>query len=105
MFTTVLLVAGLIFLAAGLGLILTAAFPRASKPEPKAEGLLDEVAKVLEQFNKLLDKFEQRFRIGILLLAVGLALIGLAAFFEAKQAKDDAKDAKKATSALVVYAA
>ncbi|MGI8684649.1 MAG: hypothetical protein ACR2MO_06115 [Acidimicrobiales bacterium] len=61
-----------------------------------AERSLD-IGKVLEELNKLLDKFDKRYRPGIILMVVGLSLVGIGAWLEAR----DAHDATQ-TSAVVI---
>ena len=93
---TLLVIAGLVVTAVGVILILLARFQRPA-PGPQ-EGI--DVAAILEQFNALLKLVEAKYRIGIVLIAVGLALVGLGAWLEAKDAKDAAEEALRAASLL-----
>jgi hypothetical protein len=101
MFTTVLLIAGLLVMAAGIVLLFIATL---AKPAPvaggdvKRESIVKEITDAIKAINEYFDKFEQKFRIGVLLVTVGAAMVGLAGFFEAKQAKDDAKSAASAAA-------
>jgi uncharacterized membrane protein len=92
--STVLIIIGLIFVVVGLVIFLLPA----PKPEATAQGVVGDLAKVLEQINTMFDKFDKRFRPGMFLMIVGLVLIGLGAFTEAK----DAKDAAESTAMLLV---
>jgi uncharacterized membrane protein len=98
MFTTVLLIAGLVVIAAGIVLLFVAT---SQKPPPnvKSESIVTELTDAIKALNDYLDKFEQKFRIGVLLVTIGAAMVGLAAYFEAKDAKDTAT--KAAPAALV----
>ena len=69
-----------------------------AKPEAGAETI--DVAKILEQLNKILEQVEQRYRIGIVLMGVGLTLVGVGVFLEAKDAKDAAEAATSAAGPL-----
>ena len=101
---TIILVLGGLLILAGLVAIFTVPRrePASLESRPGAESFLGDLRGVLEQLNSFLDRFEQRFRLGVLLVTLGAGLVGLAGYLEAKQAKDDAKDATKATAALVV---
>lgn len=73
---------------------------RFEKPAPRAAGGESiNIEKILEQLNKTLELVEQRYRIGIILMAVGLALVGVGVFLEAK----DAKDAAEAAAGAFVF--
>lgn len=56
-------------------------------PATAAERAVD-IGKVLEELNKLLDKFDKRYRPGLILMVVGLTLIGLGAWLETKDVAD-----------------
>ena len=93
MFVTILVILGVILIILGVIIIL-----RPPKPEPEpepivAEGIPDELTKLVEQVGKLLDRFEKRYVPGVFLMLVGLALIGFGAWFEAQDAKDAAESA------------
>ena len=100
--TSALFIVGLVLVVAGLVLLIMASQAKPSPISsngPGPEGMLEDVRKLIEEFNKLLDKFEKQFRVGVFVMSVGLALIGIAAYLEAKDANDLAK---KASVALVV---
>ncbi|MDX6632614.1 MAG: hypothetical protein QOG26_619 [Solirubrobacterales bacterium] len=93
--STVFFIAGLVITALGVLLVLLARFQPAPSPEGVTEGL--DIGKVLEEFNKLIAHLEQRYRIGVVLMGCGLALVGVGCWLEAK----DAKDAAQAAAALI----
>jgi uncharacterized membrane protein len=82
---TLFLIAGLIVTLVGVVLILTARIAPASTAE--SFNPVD----VLKELNKLLSLVEKKYRIGIVVIATGLSLIGVGVFLEAKAAKDEAK--------------
>lgn len=92
---TAILIVGLVITVVGLALILLARFERPSTSTGgiTTESFIEDVEKVIKAFNDLLDKIEQRFRIGVVVMALGLTLVGVGAFLEAKEAKDDAESA------------
>ena len=96
--STVLLILGCVVTVVGLGLVVTASFQRPPPPPPAGQESFDpgQIKEVIEAFNGLLDKLEQRYRIGVTVMAIGLALIGIAAYLEASDAKDKAEDATAA---------
>lgn len=81
---TALFIAGLVITFIGVALVLFAQFKL--PPETQAKGF--DPGEILKQLNVLLDKIDKRFRIGVILMAVGLTLIGIGAYLEAKDAKD-----------------
>lgn len=93
---TLLVIAGLVLTAIGVVLILLARFQR--PPAGPQEGI--DIAAILEQFNELLKLIEAKYRIGIVLIAAGLALVGLGAWLEARDAKDAAEEAVRALTLL-----
>ncbi len=97
-----ILIIGAVLIVAGLVAIFTAPKPKA--PQVRSEGAGKEIAEALEQLNKLLDKFDKRLRLGVLLVLLGSGLVGLAGFVEAKDAKDDAKEASRTTAPLIARA-
>ena len=102
--STVLLILGCVVTVAGLVLVVTASFQRPPAPPPAGQEAFDagQIKDIIEAFNKLLDKLEQRYRIGVTVMAIGLALIGLAAYLEASDAKDKAEEATAAVAVLRV---
>ena len=87
----------------GLGLVILGAvvflLPMpSSPPAPGTENV--DIAKILEELNKLLDKFDKRYRPGIVLMSVGLTLIGLGIYMETK---DAAEQVKEAAAVLTVF--
>jgi hypothetical protein len=93
---TVLVIGGLVVTAIGVVLILLARFQR---PAPSPQEGFDPAA-ILTQFNELLKLIEAKYRIGIVLIAVGLTLVGIGAWLEAKDAKDAAEEALRAAALL-----
>lgn len=98
-----ILIVGVILIVAGLIAIFTAPKPKPPTVQggPGSEGVIQEIKEALDALGNLLDKFEQRLRLGVFLVIVGAGLIGLAGYVEAKQAKDDVKDATTASVALI----
>lgn len=86
---TVLLIVGVIIIIVGVVVMLLPP----PEPEPVAQGMGDELAAVLGKINELFDKFDKRFRPGILLMLVGLVLVGIGAWLESHEAKDAAEGA------------
>lgn len=84
---TVLMIFGLALILIGVVVFL---LPQPT-PEAVAQGVTDDTAKILEQINKMLSKFDKRYRPGMFLMFVGLALVGLGIFLETKQTKDAAE--------------
>jgi hypothetical protein len=82
---------GLVLVVAGLLLIVFAPKPKTRVSGPEARGLDPE--KILEQVNKLLAQLDRRYRIGAFVMLVGVALIGVGAYLEAHDAKDEAEQA------------
>jgi hypothetical protein len=87
--STAFFIVGLLITAAGAVMVFLARFQR-----PTTGGTEEafDVGKVLEEFNKLLDKIEQQYRIGVVMMGFGLALVGVGAWLEAKDAKDAAQE-------------
>ena len=95
---TALIIIGLVLV--GIGLIVFLVPPK----EPAApQGVVGDLAKVLEQLNALLEKFDKRYRPGLILMLVGLALIGAGIYGETVDAKNAAKK-PAAPAALVITA-
>lgn len=94
---TVLFIIGLIFVV--IGLIVFLIPPPKPEEEITPAGVGSEIKEVLEAINKMFDKFDKRFRPGMFLIFVGLALIGVGAFLEA----NNAKDAAESTSGLILW--
>ena len=97
--STALLIVGILVTLVGLALVVTASFQRPRAQEGGMEAF--DPKEIIDAFNKLLDKLEQRYRIGVTIMAFGLALIGIAAYLEAKDAKDVAEDAAAAVLLLL----
>jgi uncharacterized membrane protein len=94
---TVLLIAGIVVVIIGLIVFL---IPVDKSKDPKsdviaAQGVGDEAAKVLEQLNTMLSKFDKRARPGMFIVFIGLTLILVGAWLEAH-------DANTAASGLLV---
>jgi phospholipase/lecithinase/hemolysin len=93
----VLVIAGIVFMAAGLLFLVFAKRPAQSLAV--AQSAITDVAELIKQIGEFLDKFEERFRIGLAVMFFGLALVGAGVYLEANAAKDSAKDAKDAAKA------
>ena len=85
--STFLVIVGVGITLVGVVLILLARFERPAAGHEEAIN----PAQILEQFNNLLKLIEARYRIGIVLIAVGLTLVGVGAWWEARDAKDQAE--------------
>jgi len=81
-----LVIGGLAITMIGVVLVLLARFQRV-QPGP-AEAI--DPGKILEELNKLLALLDAKYRIGVVLMAVGLALVGVGAWLEAKFADAEA---------------
>lgn len=92
--STFLVIVGVGITLVGVLLILLARFERPAAGHEEAIN----PAQILEQFNNLLKLIEARYRIGIVLIAVGLTLVGVGAWWEAR-------DAKEQTEALAAFLA
>lgn len=92
--STALMIVGIVVTLVGLLLVVTASFQRPPRP-PAGQEAFDpgQIKEIIEALNGLLDKLEQRYRIGVTVMALGLALIGIGAYLEARDAKDTAKEA------------
>jgi uncharacterized membrane protein len=86
-----LIIVGLIITVAGLVLVVVQGVRPVAVPTVQSESPLADLGKVVEEFNKLLDKVDKKYRIGIIVMAVGLALVGIGAYLEAKDAKQAAE--------------
>lgn len=98
-----ILILGAVLIVAGLVSIFTAPKP-VRNPDPNAAGtesVLGDLKEVIEQLNTLLDKFDQRLRLGVLLITLGVGLVGLAGYLEAKDAKDSSGDSAAAVAFVV----
>jgi uncharacterized membrane protein len=70
------------------------------EPEPVAQGIVGDSAKILEEINKMLAAFDKRYRPGMFLVFVGLALVGAGIFLETSDTKDAAEAIIGAPGAL-----
>jgi uncharacterized membrane protein len=93
---TVLIIVGLVIMV--LGIVVFLIPPK--KEEPVAEGVIGDAAELLKQVALLLDKLDKRFRPGLILMLIGLALVGCGVFLESKDAKS-AVEKPSAAAALV----
>jgi uncharacterized membrane protein len=88
-------VGGLLVTLAGVVMVFLARF------EPRTTESVTDLKDLLKEFNELLKLVQEKYRIGVVIMAVGLALVGVGAWLEARDAKDEAK--KTAMAALVVH--
>lgn len=76
----------------GIGaiLVLIGFFKPVEEP-PKAgpEGFGEDVGKAVEAVRKLLEAVEKQFRIGVLVMILGLTLVGIGAYVKGHEAEDD----------------
>jgi preprotein translocase subunit SecG len=90
----ILVIAGLVFMLAGLVLII--------KPPETADaqalGIGDDTKSILEAIAALLKDFNEQFRIGLAVMFFGLALVAGGIFVDTHNAANDAKDAKQAVA-------
>jgi hypothetical protein len=94
--STVFFIVGLVITAIGVVFV---ALGRFEKQPPAAAESLD-VGAILEQLNKTLELVEKQYRVGIILIAAGLSLIGVGVWLEARDAKDAAEEAAAAMMLL-----
>jgi hypothetical protein len=87
--STACFIVGLLITLAGVVMVFLARFQRPTTAD--TEEAFD-VGKILEEFNELLDKIEKQYRIGVVMMGFGLALVGVGAWLEAKDAKDAAQE-------------
>lgn len=85
---TVFFIAGLVVTLIGVVMVLLA---RIRPPAPPATESIGDIGKVLEEFRKVLELIDKQYRIGVIVMAVGLALVGTGAYLEARDAKDEAE--------------
>jgi uncharacterized membrane protein len=89
---TALIIVGLVFLIVGL-IVFVIPSPGLS-PQTATKG----IAEILKQVNALLDKFDKRYRPGLALMLIGLALVCLGIYLETVKTKNAAPK----TAAVVV---
>jgi uncharacterized membrane protein len=94
--STALIIVGLVFLVVGLVVFV---WPSSST---QPQGVLTDIQEVLKQVNALLDKFDKRYRPGLILMLVGLTLVALGVYKEALDAKNAAKTAGPSPTALIL---
>jgi uncharacterized membrane protein len=87
---TVLIIVGLVFIVIGLVVFL---WPKRESSRLVPQALGSELAEVLKEINLLLDKFDKRYRPGLVLMLIGLALVGSGIYLETVDAKNAAKKA------------
>lgn len=85
--STLLMIVGLVLVVIGVIVFLLPP----PEGEAVAEGVGDDAAKILEQLNKMLATFDKRYRPGMFLMFVGLALVGAGIFLETRDTKDAAE--------------
>lgn len=93
---TVLVIVGVLMTIAGAVSLL--------RPPPTTEdvahGAISDVTELLEKIIELLDKFDKKYRVGLILIIVGVGLIGAGAFFASLDAKQAAEDSSTAMISL-----
>jgi uncharacterized membrane protein len=97
----ILVIAGLVFMAAGAFLV----FRPPPSPPPTPEGKpekLEDIGEIIKQIKELLLVFEKNVRTGLAVMIMGLILVSLGIFLAVKDTKEEVKDqAPPATSAVV----
>lgn len=58
----------------------------------KSEGVDLDVAKILEELGKIMDRLDKRFRPGFVLMVVGLTIVCLGVFLQTKDVEEDVED-------------
>lgn len=86
---TALIIFGMVLIAIGA---IVFVWPPGDTVTP--QGVSGEIAKVLEQLNALLDKFDKRYRPGLVLMLVGLALVGAGIYWETVDTRNAASEAR-----------
>lgn len=82
----ILIIVGLVIMLVGLGFFLVP-----PKEQPTAQGFVGETAEVIKQVSALLDKLDKRYRPGLILMLIGLAVVGCGVYLESVDAKNAAK--------------
>lgn len=95
---TALIIIGLVFMVVGLIVFL---WPKDESSRLVPQALASELADVLKEFNLFLDKFDKRYRPGLVLMLVGLALVGSGIYLETVDAKNAAKRTGSSTSLVL----
>lgn len=98
-------IVGLVLTVLGAISVVAAQFQRPPKSPPKGQEAAlggDEIAKILDSFNKLLDKLEKQYRAGICLIAAGIVFVAIGTSMDAQDAKDKAEEATASTLVLGV---
>jgi uncharacterized membrane protein len=91
---TILIIVGLVIMLVGVVVFLLPA----PEEKPAPEALVGEVAEVFKQVAALLDKLDKRYRPGLILMLVGLAVVGSGVYLESVDAKHAAKKAGTPTA-------
>ncbi|MBK3625287.1 hypothetical protein JHN59_10595 [Streptomyces sp. MBT49] len=81
--STVLMIVGLVLVVVGAVVLVVPI-----KEEAAGHGLVGDSAKLFEATSALLDRFDKRYRPGMIMMIVGLALVALGVFLEASDIKD-----------------
>lgn len=85
-----LFIAGLVVTGIGVVLVLIGFFKSVEKPpQTGPEGFGEDVGAAVEAVRKLLEAVEKQFRIGVLVMIVGLTLVGIGAYVKGHEAEDD----------------
>lgn len=95
---TLLVLLGAIFVVVGVVIFLIPS-PRIH-PSAESERGIQDVAKLMEEINKLLDKFDKRYRPGLVVILVGMTLVALGVYVETRQDNNAAKPSATAFSSI-----
>jgi hypothetical protein len=66
--------------------------PPAAPPPTGAPQALPDIGKWLEELRKLLEAFDKRLRVGVLLVLLGFALVMVGVFVDVRDTKDEVKE-------------
>ena len=61
-------------------------------------GIVGDLGELMKQINALLDKFDKRYRPGIVLMIVGLTLVGVGAYLQSSDSEDSDEDSSAGAS-------
>lgn len=93
----ILIIAGLAIMVIGLIVFLIP-----PKEQPTAQGLVGETAEVIKEVGTLLEKLDKRYRPGLILMLIGLAVVGCGVYLESVDAKNAAKQSGASIAGFTV---